>query len=226
VTHFFPPLELAGFAEVVWPSDCPTSLEERVRELLRSLGLEAVEQRAENAFAATRLLLPFQNECFRALDEGFSQTDVEEASRLRLFPTGQFTFLERVGPATVLSAVENYLSRMPRTSAAEYEPLARGLRALASHETASPERPGPWRSRLDLRDTLLCALLNACYRLLDTGDLDRRALDLVLAGFFWAEAGPDEILREEGRGKVLGRLRERHGATGLSYFIPTSCLGA
>lgn len=225
VVHFFPPPEVAGFVEVVWPPECSPSLRGDVLRFIRHLGLETLEEEAENAFAATRLILPYQNECFRAVAGGLAVSEVNEASRSRLFPAGQFTFLERAGPEVVRSAVANYRSRMGPAEADEYRPLGAGLEALVRGDALGGERKASSGGLDDLRFTLLCALLNACYRLADQGQLDRRGLGLVLDGFFWAEASPEELLRTEGAHRVGERLRRTYQETGLSYFVPAASLG-
>lgn len=227
VTHFFSPPELAGFVEVVWPADCPSSTKSGVRGVVRTLGLEPLEQTPETAFVATRLLMPLQCEWFRAFQAGVCRDDLEEASRSRLFPTGQASFLERVGPGTVLRSVENYLSRMTAAEASEYEPLVRGLAAWGE---GGPTDGGGKRltvpEREALRHRLLCALVNACYRLVACGQVDHRGLEFILGGFFWAEAPLSHLVEELGAAHVLHGLGEYHRTTGLSYFCPTPTLGA
>ncbi|NOZ00813.1 MAG: hypothetical protein GXP54_02860, partial [Deltaproteobacteria bacterium] len=99
--HFFYPVDMTGFVEAIF--DEATDGNERVQVLgfLRSLDLDVIEQGPANAFAANRLFLPVQNECFKAVMAGVAPNLVDRASVSEALPAGTLAMMDSIGLDTV-----------------------------------------------------------------------------------------------------------------------------
>ena len=80
----FNPVELTGVVEIIGDNGSGASF-------ARSFGLQTIIQNKDNAFAANRLLLPLQNEVFRAFGNSFTVAQINEASQSPLLPFGAFS---------------------------------------------------------------------------------------------------------------------------------------
>jgi len=234
--HFFYPVELTGFVEAVFPEDFDVRDKERILDLLRESELECVEEGTETAFAVNRLLLPVQNECFRALRTGRAADDVDEATVSDLLPLGQLTLIDNIGLDVVYPAVCNFTSRMGPGISDQYEPLRAGLRELLDigkrgHKNRDGIRLGqplPWNGGPEATDgsappfdALIRALfLNSCQRALEEELLTAKDLDLALCSLFGWERDLAETWEHsdiEGSRKALDG---GHRLWGCDYFVP------
>ncbi len=236
--HFFYPVEMTGFVEAVFPEGFADDDRRRVLDLLDQSDLECIEQADARAFATNRLLLPVQNECFRALMAGAPAEEVDRASTSPVLPLGQLTLMDTIGLDVIAPAVHNFTARMEPEVAAHYRFLRDGLDQLVAagkqgHKNRDGLRLGrelPWggapsEGSAPRLDRLLHALfVNTCHHALERGLLAPRELDLALCSLFgwdrslaeaWAPLEPAEAL------EALDRAFRRWGAP---YLIPARAL--
>jgi len=229
--HFFYPLQLTGLVEVIVPPEHPGR--QRALAWMEELDLRVILQDESSAFAANRLLLPCQAECFRLLRQGCDAKQVDETSRSRLLPMGLLSGIDAIGIDVVHAAVVNYVERLPQEEAGDYLPLREGLgELLALGKQGVKNRDGllrgaplPWSAEgaqpeLDaaLQRRLLYLLLHTCQGFVAQGLLTLTQLDLVTERLLSADATVDELLAEEGRGAVQGLMQRLYSESGLSYF--------
>ena len=97
--HFCIPAPLMPLVEVV--DGLLTSAESHAAamELSRALGKTPVAVKDTPGFIVNRFLIPFENDCIRALERGVASVeDIDRAVRLGLgYPMGPFTLLDTVG---------------------------------------------------------------------------------------------------------------------------------
>jgi len=125
--HFFYPVQLTGFVELVVPSALPAV---PIQEFVRGLELKTIVQSEAEAFAVNRMLLPVQARCVAALRAGASTADVDAASKSRLLPVGQLALMDAIGLDTVGASISNYLTRMRVAQTKELAPLRDGVLEL------------------------------------------------------------------------------------------------
>lgn len=234
--HFFYPVELTGFVEAVFPDGFDEQDKERILDLLRDSELECVEEGPEAAFAINRLLLPLQNECFRALRAGWDADAVDGATVSDLLPLGQLTLMDNIGLDVVSPAVRNFVSRMDSEGVEELAPLSEGLRELLEmgkrgHKNRDGIRLGqplPWAATVEATpdeiarfELLIQALfLNTCQSALETELLTRRDLDLALCSLFGWEVELPEMWERVGSERAREALDFGFRRWGARYFIP------
>jgi 3-hydroxyacyl-CoA dehydrogenase len=244
--HFFFPLSLCEFAEVILPKERRADLRARVEAQVRDLGLSFVVQDANNAFALNRLMLPLMAEVFRQLSLGVGFDVLDEASRSPLLPRGQVSAMDDIGLDVLAASVDNYLNRMPPRAAADFTLLSTSLNALVSAgilgkknrrtllktpqeelgallgRPLSPPRPV---ARADELGTNLYNLfLNTCFHFVDNGEIDIESLSNALESVFGADTTPRRALVKEGCHAVRTCLDELYTETGISYFRPSRLL--
>jgi 3-hydroxyacyl-CoA dehydrogenase len=235
--HFFP-AALTGIVELIAASRMPAGAVETLRSFATGAGLGVIEETEANAFAVNRLLLPLQNEAFRALRAGVSAADVDAATRSALCPMGQLAMIDAIGIDVVAASVESYAARMSDGEAGSYAELRGGLNALlaAGKRGAKvgdgllvggpfpPEPRGEAESGDSLRERMHAVLLNACARAVEASELAEVDLDLALARAFGAEVRFGEALAAAD-GEGLGRaLRDAFDAERLDYLRPAALL--
>lgn len=231
--HFFYPVEMTRFAEVIVPPECRATAVEPARGLLRDSEIQFVEQDVKSAFLANRLLMPLHAECFRALMSGHEPRAVDEASVSPLLPMGQLSLMDAVGLDVIEVSARNYLGRMQDSERVDYAPLEEGLARLVSmgkRGTKSKDgilsgSPLPWPKdahpdRPDMARRFLCVFLNACYSAIEAGEATREEMDLILSSVHDAETTLDALTREQGTDDIRSALTAWHRATGLGYFAP------
>lgn len=168
--HFFAPVELTGVVELIRGDDA-------ARAFAAAAGLRVVEETAESAFLANRLLLPLQEAAFRLLRAGADPVAVDDASRSDLLPIGVLTLMDHIGLPVLAAATHTYASRMKTRPDALVDGLAE-LVALGKRDRADgilQGRPLPWPRQevpvpADLGDRLAWAAASAC-RLLPRADV-------------------------------------------------------
>jgi 3-hydroxybutyryl-CoA dehydrogenase len=212
--HFFAPVALSEFVELIVERDRPPHLRDAARGAAESLGLEYVVEDERSAFAANRMLLGVQNEAARALSEGAPVHQVNECSRVAGMPIGVLELIERVGRPTIAAALAQYRSRMPAAGAAELEPFARILGGSA---------PPAARNEMDdgaLRTRMRCALAGASVRFEADGLLCRADIDRLWCSARGTELSLSRMLTGTGTGTLREQTRRLYEQTGLSYFEP------
>jgi 3-hydroxyacyl-CoA dehydrogenase len=225
--HVFYPLELTGLAELVVPDGFPGLKRDSAIAFCKENGVACIVQSEVNAFAVNRLLMPLQNEVFRALKGGVSYADADAASASALCRLGVCEFARRVGPAVVAAAVANYRSRMAAPASAEFEPLSRGLAAF-------DDSIGRWKSgrKLDSRErdelstTLYYCFINTCLWFLERREIGAADLDPALGSVLGADGTLEQAIAHEGKPRIAETLKRIRSKGGPEYFEPSALLEA
>ena len=223
--HVFYPLELTKTAEIILPASLPLSKKDSLTTMCAENGITGIVQDEITAFAVNRLLLPLQNEVFRALENGIGADDINGASASPLFPAGQLDFIKKVGPAVVRASVDNYQARMKPVGRDAYMPLSKGLAKMVD----SPERSqqGKRLSHEDfdtLKKRLYYLFINTCFGFLERKEILRSDLDHVLDSVFGAEIGLDEAVGKEGKKNIVGVLEEGYKKNKYDFYKPAESL--
>jgi 3-hydroxyacyl-CoA dehydrogenase/enoyl-CoA hydratase/3-hydroxybutyryl-CoA epimerase len=197
VVHFFYPVQLTGFVELIVPAGRPAA---PFQDFVRELGLRPIVQDEARAFAVNRLLLPVQSNCLAALQSGLAPAQVDEASRSRQLPAGQLSLMDAIGLDTLAAAIANYLARMGASDAREHAPLLTGVRELVGMGKLGQKnsdgflcgRPLPWtvpgRTVPPAFPGEVADLFRrTCERFIRDGQLTEGDLRLALAGLFGVE---------------------------------------
>lgn len=241
--HFFYPVEMTGFVEAVFPSGFSAARRRRLLELLADTQLECIEEGAEAAFAVNRLLLPVQAEAVRLVLAGAEPRALDESSRSEVLPVGQLALMDTIGLDVVYPAVLNFMSRMAREAAAQYEPLRDGLRKMLElGKLGRKNRNGfllgeqlPWTPSDDggarpldegLADRIRCLFVNTCFHVLERELLSPEKLALALASLFGWERDLQAALEPLTAAQAAMVLEEAYDETGLLYFVPAGDLRA
>lgn len=196
--HFFYPVDLTGFVEMIGGADSDPGTRQRTLDFLESAGLQVIEQGPENAFAVNRLLLPVQNACIEAVMTGADPRAVDEASVADRLPAGTLSLMDAVGLDTVLAAAGRYVGRMDPEQAGHFTALLQGLEALVAMDKRGTKnrdgllrgRPLPWTTdpprplEPGFGPSIAALFDETCRKALESGDLDRGALGLALKGLF------------------------------------------
>jgi 3-hydroxyacyl-CoA dehydrogenase len=225
--HMFFPLEMTSIAELVFPAGTTDVKKEMLLKLCRETGITPIVQNEKNAFAVNRVLLPLQNEVFRALEKGVSAEVVNNASSSALLATGQIDFIRNVGPLVVKASVDNYRARMNPDQGRVFAALSNGLVAM--------DLPG-WPSNMGKRlqdeeyagskKTLYYLFINTCFRLIEENEISAEDLARVLEDVFGADVSLEQALQNEGAQNIADRMFAQHLETGLDYFRPSGLLAA
>lgn len=225
--HVFYPLELAGVAELIVPADLPPGKRDAAITFCKESGLTAIVQSEATAFAVNRMLLPLQNEVFRALRRGVCSADADAASASDLVAAGMCEFARGVGPAVVAAAVENYRSRMSAAEAALYGPLSSGLAAFdASIDGWKAAKPLAASERDAMATSLYYLFINTCLRFLERGDLAAADLNCALDRVLGATTTLEEAVSRAGKRTIAAALRDVCLSGGADYFEPSALLDA
>ncbi len=240
--HFFYPVALCGYVELIFPAGCPARVRAGTEKLAGDLGLAYMVQGPREAFALNRLLLPLMAEVFRQLCLGHDIRALDDASRSPLLPKGQVAVMDDIGYDILAPAVARYLDRMPTDSARDYRHFRESLSSLTragylgkknKHPLLKSDpavirerlpRPGRSTPAVDLPELSRCLshlFLNTFFSLADAaGHCTEPALAEALEAVFGAETSPRQLLEAEGERAVRDSLEAQFEATGLSYFRP------
>lgn len=206
--HFFYPVELTNFAEIIFPPKYPEEKRDKITGLAKKMKLSYLLQSEDSAFAVNRLLLPMQAEAVRALLSGHSPEDVDECSRSDILPVGQLSLMDSVGLDVIHAAVCNYMERMSRNEAENCIALRSTLaRLIDMGKLGNKNRSGflsgdplPWQTRRsgkevkeELKKRFLTLFINTSYSFIDKNIIDKRSLELVLKSVFNADATLDGV---------------------------------
>jgi len=235
--HFFP-VALTGIVEIVADGGSDPKAVEEMRDFARTAELCAIDETASNAFAVNRLLLPLQNEAFRALRRGIPAFEVDSASASSLCALGQPSLLDAIGIDVVAASVERYCERMSRNAADSLAELRAGLAELLaagklgkkSSDGLLVGAPLPWRSCGEgapfsaLGPRMRAVFINTCARFLEASALSSDALDLALERVYGAETTLLDALEKEGGESVRRLLESAYADERLDYLRPSALL--
>jgi len=244
--HFFFPVALTGFAELILPAPCPVEARRRAETLVRELALEVVVQGPENAFAINRLLLPLMAEVFRQFRRGYELGALNDLSVSPLLPRGQVAVMDDVGLDVLRYAVGRYVERMAPGVTDDYRQFEEGLSALvgAGYLGKKNRRPllksdprelgavigaGARPTSEDggafLRRHFYDLFINSCFTFVENGECSMADLSAALSAVFGAELTPADALAAASAAAVRGRLAARYEETGISYLKPSAGFG-
>ena len=98
-THYCNPAPLMKLVEVVKGRQTGDDAYQRTVEFLRSVGKVWVTTKDSPGFIVNRFLIPFENNCIRALAEGLGTVESIDRAVTKglLYPMGPFTLLDIVG---------------------------------------------------------------------------------------------------------------------------------
>jgi 3-hydroxyacyl-CoA dehydrogenase len=223
--HVFFPLELTKTTELVFPASLTRPTRDAVSSFCAENGIVGIIQDEKTAFALNRLLLPLQNEVYRAIENGIDADDVNSASASPLFPAGQLDFIRKVGPSVVRASVENYRSRMDKKASGMYESLSKGLaRQMSSGDKEMPgKKPGP-DDYDKLKRTLYYLFINTCFNFIQRTEITPSDLDHLLDSVFGAEMGFEEAVEREGKKNIVSALEEAYKINKVEYYKSTESL--
>jgi 3-hydroxyacyl-CoA dehydrogenase len=239
--HFFYPVELTCFAEIILADRSGAREKEKVIDLARELGLSFILQDPAGAFAVNRLLLPLQAEIFRALMAGAPPEAVERASVSSLLPMGHLSWMDGVGLDVILSSVRYYLASMPAGDARDYAPLRDGLGELVGMGKLGKKNgdgltrgaPLPWKkpagrdeAEEDLHRRFHCLFIHTCFVFTERGRIGPGDLDLVLRCVFQSESDFAQAVERENKGRIIDFISDLYHKSGISYFRPADAPSA
>ena len=219
--HFFYPLELSCLAEVIIPDSYPDQMVSKLLALLSESNLRYIRETEDTAFVVSRLLLPVQTECFRALMAGHEPHHVNRSTISGLLPVGQLTLMDSIGLDILCPSVENFLDRIKTSEAKQYAPLREGLiEVLSMGKKGTKNKNGllvgaqlPWSlkpiSTSDLNrlpKKFLYLFINTCYYALERNEIDESGLDMALEGLFSPDVPLSQMVETKGRETICKEL--------------------
>lgn len=240
--HFFFPVALTKFVELIFPKNITDEKRCRVTSLAESLKLKYVIQSDDNAFWTNRLLLPLQAETIRLLLLGADKTELDEASKAQLLSVGQIFAADEIGIDILYEGVKNYANRMPLYEASDYKELLSALsrfrdagilgkknnRTLRKHTseelkaaakefalTNSAKMPACLKTHFNY------VFINNCYTFLEKAQCTKDDLNTALSSVFGAEETFEESASKLETDTVKNYLAELYTKTGLFYFKPS-----
>jgi 3-hydroxyacyl-CoA dehydrogenase len=239
--HFFYPVELIDFVEVVFPSTFRSETKQRIVRLLHEIGLQYMLQEGKNSFVTNRLLLPLESELFKTLADGYLPEEVNACSFSALLPIGQLAFMDAVGLDIIYASICNYAERMESDEASSYALLRSKLgEIVGSGKTGNKSKNGllcgervHWSEeqkslspteREALQTKYLHLFINTCLRFLERENVKQTSLDTILATVFQSEIGFVEALQKEDPDRVYKTMENYYRETGCSYFQPSGLL--
>ena len=225
--HVFFPLELTGIAELVVPPDIAHKRRSAAVAFCEESKIEPIVQDETHAFGVNRLLLPLQNEMFCALAQGISFADANAASVSPLCAIGMGELTEKVGPAVMAAAVENYCAKMSSDQAAMFTTLRAGLETFgATREKWAAGRVLENNERQQLTTRMHCLFINTCLKFAEQGELSLADINRALGSVFGASLTVENALEASSKNMIVATLRESSLFGGAAYFGPAAILCA
>lgn len=234
--HFFYPVELHPAAEIIFSESVSEETKHRVFGFVARAGIEPLVENEYSAFAVNRLLLPLQNEAFRALGNGIPAEYVDECSASELFPNPILTYMDHVGIDVVLKAVEGYIGRMSSTERQSYAPLREGLREAVAVGVLGNKvktsirqlyRDGRMNYTIEgcsvLSERMTAVLLNSVLRFTEKGLIEHSRVNTIIEAV-WGGKGLIGMLVQRDGISILERLQDGYHRTGFLYFEPAHVL--
>lgn len=107
--HFFYPLILKNFAEVIFLPETAGIVKSKVLTFLEKIKKEVLVLDIENSFLLNRIFLEMQVEAFSVVSEGIADYgEVDAVVKESFNPSGVFEFCDHVGNDIMLTSVINY----------------------------------------------------------------------------------------------------------------------
>ena len=228
--HFFYPVELTGFVEIIFPRIYPDNNKAKVIKLVEQLSFISIIQSDNNAFAANRLLLPLQAEVFRLLAVGHNPDRLNNATMSEILPFGQLEFMDSVGLDVIFAGVKNYVRRMPQKIQGDYNPLLQGLEGVISlGKLGKKVNNGllcgeslPWLEKTtddaQIKNYFLYLFIHTCQTFIKSGHVSRSSLDLIMSSVFNSDISFSEAEKEISHKEVTACLDTFYKETNLTYF--------
>lgn len=197
--HFFFPVILMGFIELIIPPNCSAASQERAIRFFSEYGFDIFLQNSNNGFLVNRLLLPLQAECFKALRDGCPAPLVEQASSSDLISRGQLSLMDNIGLDIIHAAAIEYRSLIDPASLVDHELLISSLEELLLLGKKGKKNknglllgdklpwPGKRQSRdrfIQLQQRLEIQLQLRCKKALDDNEINPSQLGLVCSRIF------------------------------------------
>lgn len=108
--HFFYPVALHPFVELVLPDDRNVDTPALVKNLIDSCGLQLLILPHSQPFLLNRIFLEMQAEAFRwGVEFSVSPNEIDAWCTAQLFPLGLFNMVENVGREVMAQSIANYL---------------------------------------------------------------------------------------------------------------------
>jgi 3-hydroxybutyryl-CoA dehydrogenase len=115
--HFFFPLQLKKYVELVFSPATSYSTIEKLEEFLRHIQKAPFRQDEKEAFLLNRLFLDFQAGAYGIYMEGkLSYREIDQLVKENLFPAGVFEFFDHIGIDVMLASISNYIDNQPGSS--------------------------------------------------------------------------------------------------------------
>lgn len=126
--HFFNPVPVMKLVELIKGYDTTEETYQRSKELVESLGKEAIAVKESPLFAVNRILVPMINEAIFVLQEGVANAeDIDKGMKLGAnHPIGPLSLADLIGLDTLL-AVQDSLYEETQDSKYRSAPLLRKL---------------------------------------------------------------------------------------------------
>jgi 3-hydroxyacyl-CoA dehydrogenase len=223
--HVFFPLELTGIAELVVPLQIADERRTAAIMFCKDTEIEPIVQDETHAFGVNRLLLPLQNEVFCALAQGIAFADANDASVSPMCSIGMGDLTEKVGPAVMAAAVENYTAKMNVDEATMFTTLRVGLETFgATRGKWAAGRPLGNSERQRLTTKMYSLFINTCLKFVDQGEMSAADINRSLGSVFGASLTVEKALEKSGKDVIAETLREARLSGGAAYFEPAAIL--
>lgn len=180
--HFFYPVALHPFAELILPENQGMDNFDKVFNLAHNCGLDLLQLPRTQPFLINRVFLEMQAEAFRwAIDFSVALAEIDTWCTAHLFPLGLFNMVENVGRDVMAQSITNYLPlSINKAAVGMFYQYVSGNKRLALSE-------GPLSDRYDFFNCLHVALrqvyFDAVRQFCTSNDLDEVRVHLIMADF-------------------------------------------
>jgi 3-hydroxyacyl-CoA dehydrogenase len=235
--HFFYPVELTGYVEIVVSSTTIQSKIAMMTDFCGEVQLRTCLQNENTAFWGNRLLLPLQNESIRLLNNGYDPMFVDTCAAGVLMPVGQLSLMDSIGLDTVVSSVCEYDRRYsidcPLLIATLKSFVAQGKLGKKSHSglmqychntSADTQKGNDNLTASELSKQMHYLFINACLNCSDTMNISIQQINTFLSSVFQSSASLEESIEKEGVKNIHKVLKAAFRDSGMQYFIPSRLL--
>ncbi len=124
--HFFFPVQVKQWVEVITTSSTAPSVKEKLACFLSGINKKPFFQGEDNPFILNRVFLDFQVTAYEVYQEGLlSLREIDELVKEHLFPFGVFEFFDQVGNDVMMASIKSYKQYLDNSGI--YEPLIEKL---------------------------------------------------------------------------------------------------
>jgi 3-hydroxyacyl-CoA dehydrogenase/enoyl-CoA hydratase/3-hydroxybutyryl-CoA epimerase len=224
--HFFNPVAKMQLVEVVKGRKTTNKAIDTANAYTLQIGRMPVGVKSHPGFLVNRVLMPYLIEAVTMLDEGVDATRIDWAATEFGMPMGPIELADVVGLDICLHVAENLLgdTRVPKSlknkvqagdtgkkSGQGYYKWVRGKPQKPEFKDASPDS-------VELAKRMLYPMLNECIACLNEGVVstaDELDAGVIFGtGFAPFKGGPMQMIRNEGRERIIDRLEQlqaKHG---------------